>query len=615
MEQTLVFATIGLALVLFAWGRFRHDVVAMFSLLVLVLAGIVDPGEAFEGFANPAVVSVAAVLVVGHALERTGFVELIGHALLRAGRGLTLQILLLCLLVCIASAFMNNIGALALFMPVAVHITRKAGHPPSYVLMPLAFSSLLGGLITMIGTPSNLIVAGYRRGAAGAAFGIFDFAPVGAGVAVAGIAFLVLVGWRLLPRRDARKPADRRFGIDSYLTEVAIPETSPLVGTPVVDLGPMTESRVRVAAVVREVGPGTEEPVGAAPSHYFGRGHTPLRPRKRILSPNEELTAEAGDVLVLEADTESLGDLMLKTKCRFAGDENPTDPDDRRTNLSTVEAVVLPDSPVARRTAAGVHLRARFGLNLLAVARRDVRRGQRLRSVVLQAGDVLLLRGPADVLDERIAAMGCIPLADRELVLERPGTIVPTLAIFAVSVVLVVTGLLPIHISFVLAALVMVVAGVLPFEELYRGIDWPVVVMLGAMLPIGVALEETGGVDTIVGIMMRPAGGLSAPVLMGVTLVITMLLSAVINNAATVVLMAPVGIGIALRLDVSVDPFLMAIAVGAACSFLTPVAHQSNTLVMGPGGYRFIDYVRVGLPLSIVSAAVAVPLIGIVWPF
>ncbi|WP_094227472.1 SLC13 family permease [Methanolobus psychrotolerans] len=588
MEQIIVFVTLLLALILFVWGRFRHDIVAVICLLFLVITGIISTEEAFSGFSHPAVITVATVLIVSSGLQNAGIIDVIGKWMMKIGDNLNLQIIVLTVLVCVSSAFMNNVGALAILMPVAIHIARKNGHSPSHILMPLAFGSLLGGMITLIGTPPNIIIAAFRAEELGQPFGMFDFTPAGAGVALAGMLFIITIGWRLLPARHCESSAEERFHIKDYITEVLITENSKIKDTSIRDLNEIMGTDIRILGFIRN--------------------------NQRIHAPNWKKILKEDDILIIEANSDNLKEFIDQTRTELVGEDELLKEEVSSEDISIAEVVVMPNSPIINKTASRMKMRSSYEVNLLAIARKDKQIMQRIDHVRFNAGDVLLLQGHADMLDDTISIMGCLPLADRGFSIGKPKNIALALGIFGFSIAMIVAGLLPVQIAFTLAAILMVITGVLSVRDIYTSIDWPVIVLLGAMLPVGAALETTGGAELMADQILMAGGTLPIWATLTVLIVITMVLSGVINNAATVVLMAPVGIGIANGLNVSMDPFLMTIAIGASCAFLTPIGHQSNTLVMGPGGYNFSDYLRMGLPLSILIVLVAIPLILLFWP-
>lgn len=588
MDQIIVFATLGLALVLFAWGKLRHDIVSIICLLILVLAGIVPAAESFAGFAHPAVITVAMILVVSKGLQNSGLIDSIGHQVLRLGNNVTLQIAALCGIVCIASAFMNNVGALAILMPVAIHIAGKSGYSPSIVLMPIAFASLLGGMTTLIGTPPNIIVSTFRAETMGAPFGMFDFSPVGAGVAIVGLAFITFIGWRLIPKRVSEKGEKERFRIEDYITEVYITEESKLNGLQLSEIKTATKTDIQVLSIVRD---------------------------KRLLyAPAAATVLLADDILSIESDADTLKTFLTVSKTTLVGKEALSAKAAGAENIASVEAVIMANSPILRQTASGMRMRTRYGVNLLAISRQDQRIRKRLDKVEFMAGDVLLLQGDSVEIYDRLSDMGCLPLADRGFTLGQPKKVILALAIFSLALALIISGLVQVQVAFTIAAVLMVLSKMIPLREIYTSIDWPVIVLLGALLPVGAALESTGGAELIAGQILHLAPRLPLWGMLAVVLIVTMTLSDVINNAATVVLMAPISLNVAKGLGVSPDPFLIAVAVGASCAFLTPIGHQSNTLVMGPGGYKFTDYWRMGLPLEILIVLIGVPLIMFFWP-
>jgi di/tricarboxylate transporter len=590
LDQTIVFGILAATLALFVWGRWRYDVVAMVALLATLLTGVLPMERAFEGFAHPAVITVAAVLVISRALQQAGLVDLIVRVLAPFKGRPTMQLIVQTAIVAVLSAFMNNVGALALMLPVALRQAYRDGYSPAIALMPLAFGSILGGLATLIGTPPNLLVSTFRARAVGEGYGMFAFAPVGGAVALAGVAFVALIGWRLLPRdRRAAPDPEKVFDIAEYVTELRLPDDSALAGSTVREVEALADADVRVIGIVR--------------------GGT----RRLVPRPYERL--EGGDVLVVEADTTaikavvSVSDLLLEEEKAISRD------DLRNDEVTLSEVIVPPRSRLQGRSATTLRLRTVHGVNLLAIARHGTRLKRRLADITLQPGDVLLLQGPSERVGDAIAEFGLLPLAERAVAVTRPRRLVLSTAIFAAAIVAAAVGALPVHVAFAAAAVALTVLGVLGRDEPYQAIEWPVIVLLGAMIPVGTALEATGGTGLIADAVLALTGGLG-PVWVLVTLmVMTMMLSDVVNNNATAVLMAPLAIDLARRMEVSLDPLLMAVAIGASCAFLTPIGHQSNTLVLKPGGYRFTDYWRMGLPLEIVIVAVSVPLILVVWPW
>jgi len=611
-EQLIVFGVLAATLVLFVWNRWRYDLVALAALLACALTGVVPPEEVFAGLGHPAVISVAAVLVLSRGLLNAGVVDSVARRLMQVGERPWAQVAALTGIVALSSGFMNNVGALALFMPVAIWMSRQSGRSPSYLLMPLAFGSLLGGTLTLIGTPPNLIIAGYRAEAGEAPFGMFAFLPVGAAVTVAGVLFIALLGWRLVPRRQEQEGNGDLFEISAYLTEVRVPEGCKYAGRTLHALigAVQDEADVQVIALIR----GDE--------------------RQRMPSTYEVL--REGDILLVEADSDSLKALLDVTGVELAADveeqENKAHDEQeaaeqaveqekaeknhksRHGELTLAEAIVSPGSMLVGTSASGLDLRERHGVNVLAVARQGQRLRQRLGEIRFAAGDILLLQAREDALQSSLNSLGCLPLASRGLSITTPRNVMLASAIFAITLASIAFGLLPAATALVTGALVMILVGLIPLGRIYESIDMPVIVLVAAMLPVGQALETTGGSQLIADALLELGQSLPAAATLALLMVAVMLISNVVNNAAAAVLAAPVAISLARGMDASVDPFLMAVAIGASCAFLTPIGHQSNTLVMAPGGYRFGDYWRLGLPLSILVVLCAVPAILWIWP-
>lgn len=591
IEAIIVFAVLFLALILFVWGRWRYDVVALLALLAVTVTGIIPGDQAFAGFGHPAVITVAAVLVVSRGLTNSGVVDAIAHRLGRAGDSPAAQVAVLTALVTFLSGFMNNVGALALMMPVSIRMARRHGHSPSIFLMPVAFGSLLGGLTTLIGTPPNIIIATFRAGNGQEAFRMFDFTPVGLGVALAGMLFIILIGWRLVPVRKGRALRRDMFEIERYVTEVRVPQESALVGRSLSNIPLTADTEVVVVGLVRG-----DTPV-AAPSSY-----------EAVL---------AGDILIVEARTEDLKTFTNRLDLELVGDldQDVTQEVLQSDAIRIIEAVVRPESLMVGETVRSLNLRQQYGVNLLAISRQGARAHTRLGRVRIQAGDVLLLQGPRGTFGEVLSSLGALPLAERGLSLGRPRRIFLSVGIFGAAIVTAAVGLVPVQVAFIAASLVMIMTNLLTLAEAYESIDWSIIVLLGAMIPVGQALEVSGGADLIANqVLYLAQRGVSPAATLVLVLVGTMFLSDLINNAAAAVLMAPIAVTIAEGLGASADPFLMCVAIGASCAFLTPIGHQSNTLVMGPGGYRFGDYWRMGLLLEIVIVLTSIPLILRFWP-
>ncbi|MGD9026769.1 MAG: SLC13 family permease [Methyloceanibacter sp.] len=587
LDQSIAFGTLLFAFALFLWGRFRYDVVAMMALLAVTLTGLIPFDQAFSGFAHPAVITVAAVLVLSRALQNAGIVDVIVRLLSPLRGSETQQISSQAGLVAILSSFMNNVGALALMLPVALRNAYRDGYAPAKSLMPLAFASLLGGMVTLIGTPPNLIVAGFRETETGTPFGMFDFAPVGLAVAVAGLAFIIFVGPRLLSS-DRRGATDDALDVGDYLAEARVQKSGKAWGKTVQEVEALVDGEARIVGLVQ----GT----------------------KRQVAPAASKKLHARHVLILEGEPDAIKELVDAGGLKLLNSEGLSAERLESDQVELAEAVIKPGSRLEGKTPTALTLRRDYGINLLGIARHGRRVHTRLGKIRLQIGDVLLLQGPSDTMASTLAELGCLPLAERSLTIGRPRRLLWAAVIFALAIAATVSNLLPAQVAFAAGAVGVVIAGIVRPTEIYESIDWPVIVLLGAMIPVGQALEVTGSAALVADGMVALGSNFAPVFMIALLLVGTMFISDAINNNATAVLMAPIGFELATRLEASPDPFLMAVAVGASCSFLTPIGHQSNTLVMAPGGYLFGDYWRLGLPLQVVIAVVAVPMIMIVWP-
>ena len=587
-EQGILFAVIAAAMVLFVWGRWRYDIVAILALLVVVYAGIVDSHDAFAGFGHPAVITVAAVLVIGQALQVSGVVDYLVRFLAPARGSTVRQIAATGALASALSAFMNNVGALALMLPVTVRNAYMAGRPSSLVLIPLSFATLLGGLVTLIGTPPNIVIASFREEAVGVPFKMFDFTPVGLAVAVVGLLYLATIGWRLVPRdRQGESEARDLFRIKAYITEARVPEKSPLVGEPVRKVEQLCDNEISVMAIYRG--------------------------RRRLLAPAGVERLWRNDVLILEGDPAALEPLLDGSKLEQTGRKDFSDEDLKSDEIRLVEAVLMPNSPIEGRSMRGLRMHDRYGVNLLAVAREGMAPRASLGSIRFRTGDVLLLQGERNTLQQALSAMMCLPLADRGLRVPRQRPIHVPLAVFGAAIAAAALGLVPVQIAFVTVVATLVLFGTLSLREVYESVEWPVILLLGALIPIGEALQSTGGTALIAGVVVGLAGEVPTWAMVALLMIVSMLLSDLIHNTPTAVLMAPIAVSIGQALGLPIDAFLMAVAVGSASPYLTPIGHQSNTLVMAPGGYRFSDYARVGALLDVLIVVTAVPMIMWVW--
>jgi di/tricarboxylate transporter len=590
LPQIEALAIVAGMLVLFVTDRLRYDLVAAIALSAAVLTGVVPAKKAFDGFSNSVIIIIASVLVISRAVAVSGVIDHAMRRLLRVLDSTTLQIATLTAAVSLMSAFVKNVGTLGVFMPVAIQAAERRNRPVSRYLMPLAFGSLVGGTITQIGTSPNLLISAVRQQVMGKPYHLFDFTPVGLPLTCAAVAFLS-IGWRLLPTNRRGQPtAEKRFAIEDYTSEALLPEESPLVGKTVAELETLADGEVTVAGIIREE------------SHHY--------------VPRRNWTLDAGDILVLEGDPTALQPLVDQAKLKLLGAEEiaALKPRDKDDELETAEAVIAPDSLLIGNTPRDLRLRQDFEINLLALSRAGERATTRLANSRFSPNDILVLQGRQRQLSRALTELGLIPLAERNLALGRPrGRWLPLLILLAAMFAMAM-GAVEIEVGFFLAATLIVLLRLIPAREAYNAVEWPIIVMLGCLIPVGEALNNTGAAKLMADGLTVLATHLPDYLAVGLIMVVSMLVTPLLHHAAAVLLMGPVAAAVAKNLGLGVDPFLMAVAFGAASDFLTPIGHQNSTLVMGPGGYRFSDYWRLGLPLSILVAVFGTWLILLAWP-
>jgi di/tricarboxylate transporter len=587
-DQGLAFAIVIGAMALFVWGRPRYDMVACLALLASVAAGLVKPDQAFSGFSDDIVVIVGSALVVSAAIAQTGVPEVALQRISRHVHSVRLQLVVLVATVTVLSAFVKNVGALAIMIPLAFQMAKRSGASPSCFMMPMSFGALLGGLMTQIGTSPNIIVSQARDEIVGTPFTMFDFTPVGAALAVAGLLFLMF-GYRLLPVRTRTTVSlDEALAVKKYVTEAEVTETSPMAGKTISDLQERAQGEGKVIAI--------------------------LKPDDTRVTPLPDAKLSVGDTLILEGDPHALERIVSAGKLKLESGHRVPEATQPQAEISSIEAVIGASSPLIGLSAQASLLFERFGVNLLAVSRTGQRLTERLGTITLQLGDVIVLQGNLADMPERLKALHCLPLAERTLQLGKARrTLLPILILIA-AMATTALGILPVSIAFFSAAVLMVLAGAIPIRQIYQTVEWPIIIMLGALIPVSEALRTTGGADLIAGWLSELARDMPAYGALALILAAAMLVTPFLNNAATVLVMAPIAVSFSAALDYRPDAFLMAVAIGAGCDFLTPIGHQCNTLVMGPGGYRFGDYARLGAPLSLLVIAVAVPALLLVWP-
>ncbi|AMK18487.1 MULTISPECIES: SLC13 family permease [Sphingobium] len=587
LPQWLSVATLAGMMALFLWGRFRYDVTAVIALLAALLIGVVKPADAFKGFADDIVIIVGSALVISAAVRRSGAIEIALGFLSRRVKSVRSQLLVLTGSVGVSSALVKNVGALAMLMPAAFQMAKKNGANPSVFLMPMSFASLLGGLMTLVGTSPNIIVSRVREEMTGEPFGMFDYFPTGFGLLLVGLIFLRFA-YRLLPRnRRAAPTMGEALNISGYVTEASVPEGSEAIGQTIAEFTERHDNQIAVMSLLRGDMQGT-------------------------VHPNVHLRQD--DILILSGEPDALERVIARDSLSLTGEGKAMAEGHERDEIGVIEAVVTTDSALIGRTAGRLSLRERFGVNLIAISRAGEHLTRKIGQIVLQAGDVIVMQGPVALLPDRLRQLGALPLAAREMQLGKSNRGWLPILVLAIAMIATATGLVPVAVAFFAAAGVVVIAGALPVGEAYEAVEWPILIMLAALIPVSESLQTTGASDVIATGLAHAAATLPPWGAVALILVSAMAVTPFLNNAATVLVMAPIAAVFANDLGYRPEAFLIATAIGAGCDFLTPIGHQCNTLVFGPGGYRFSDYARLGAPLSLIVVLVGTPLILWTWP-
>ena len=587
-DQTILFSLVGLIFIFLIWGRVRYDVTAFAALVLAFLTGVVPKELVFSGFGHPAVIIIALVLIVSRGLSHSGAIELLARQVVDSSRSLARHIGIMAVISATLSTIMNNVAALALLMPVDMQVAQHGKRSPALTLMPLSFASILGGMVTLIGTPPNIIIATFRENALGEPYRMFDFAPVGLVVAIVGVLFVSLVGWRLIPVERGKHDSAQELGdLQKYISNAKVPEKSKSIGKALNDLDSFAdESDVNILGLVRR----GKRLVGTA--------------RRQILRKN--------DLVVLEGGPDAIDQFVGAAALEHVGAKKHDSITAEAVAL--VEVVVPVGAMVVGRTAMEVRLLTRRSVTLLGISRKGQRIREQVRKAPIKAGDVLLLLGPEEQLPYVVDWLGCLPLAERGLEIIQRSKAWAAVAIFAIAIIAASIGL--VYLPLALAAVVVTYAAlrIVPLSQIYDSVEWPVIVLVGSMIPIGAALEASGGTTLVANTIVDWTAGLPTVAVLTILMIVTMTLSDILNNVATALIAAPIGVDIANRLNANPDAFLMAVAVAASCAFLTPIGHKNNTIIMGPGGYKFSDYWRMGLPLEILVVLVGIPMILLVWP-
>ena len=587
-EQILLVAIFCLLFSLLLWGKFRYDLVAFSILIISVAIGVVPYNNAFDGFAHPATIIVALVLVVSKGLINSGAIFFIGQKISAFGKSLWGHISIIGFIGAILSAFMNNVAALALLMPIDINKARASNWPPRKTLMPLSFATILGGMATLIGTPPNIIISGIRYEHTGEPFKMFDFFPVGGITAIIGLAFVALIGWRLIPKTSQNDDAGKELmEIASYVSNLTVSQNSLILGK---NLHEIYEAAEKCDAAVLGI----------------------IRNSIRIDKGSRNLKIRENDQLIIDATPESLDEFrsIQKLEFPFKKDRILAESD----NYIPIEVVVTDTSRLLNTSAIKVGLAWRKATVLLGISRKGRPIRKQIRRTIIREGDMLLILVPKESLNEVINWIGCLPLAARGLNIRDTSKMTAALSIFFVGLIVASVGLLKLPIVLGLVIILYCLTKIVPPREVYSSVEWPVIILLASVIPLGAALESNGTTEIIVQILTKYASSMEPWLIIAIIMIITMTLSDILNNTATTLVIAPISIQLAQTLNLNTDTFLMAVAVSASCAFLTPIGHKNNTIILGPGGYRFGDYWRMGLVLEVLIIITSIPLLLIFWP-
>ena len=625
LDQLAISLILFITFALFVKGKWRYDIVSIISLFLLVLFDkilgsessnlVLNINEIFNGFSHPAVITVAAVLVISQAMKNSGVIDFLARHIKPLTKNKEMHISSMSGIIAVLSGFMNNVGALALMLPVTLKTAWEQNRSPGILLMPIAFASILGGMITMIGTPPNIIISSIREEQqqlilshaknnegfqnyvtqffgsdfTPSPFTLFDFTPVGSIIALIGVLFIALIGWRLIPKSVQRKPKSQSlFSIDEYVAEISIPSDSKLIGLTIHEANQITGDKLTIFRKINN--------------------------KKKAEKVDLNLTIKATDSFLVMADPADLKEIMGEYIFNLSKEIQDRLDLLKIENSAFMEVVITPDSPLVGRTRTYLRRRSSNRVTLMAIARQNKPIHRRLGNIEFCIGDVLLIQSDEVSLSNIIITLNLLPLADRDINVGSATKAAYGSAVFMGAISLSVFGVFPITISFILAILIYIFSGLLPLKDLYKSIDWPIIVLLGAMIPLSDALQNTGTTSLIANQVTNLTQDLPAWLVIGLIMIITMCLSDIINNAATALIMGPISVSIAVSMGLSMDPFLMSVAIGASCAFLTPIGHQCNALILGPGGYRFGDYWKLGLPLEILIVLIGTPTIIYFWP-
>ena len=585
-DQIVILGLLTLMVGLFIWGRWRYDAVSLGVLSSFVLFGYIQPEKAFSGFSHPAVITVALVLLISKGLERSGFIAVLGRKLQVYANSEIQFMISITFFAAVLSSFMNNIGAMAMLLPITLGICQKMNWNPSKFLIPLSFASILGGMNTKIGTPPNIIISEFRKDYVEKDFAFFDFSFTGVPVSILGILFIAFIGWRFIKLRPINSENNPLIELEDYLVEMVITKNSILIDKRALDFRNELDTDTALIGQIDENG------------------------KKIEIHGNQKLYE--GQILIMKINPDMVADIQQEFGLDIDSENDLTSIDD----LGGIEAIIVPKSRLIGRKYQYFKRLVGRELSLLGLWRRGLKFRFRLSNEIFKVGDVLLIanRGEKNNIAEKLELAGLMPLWQREFdVVRDPTKIFIAFGLFTICLLLVIFNYVPIVVAFLICVIGFVSSKLLTGEGVYRHIDWPVVILLAAMIPIGNTLISYGITDSVSGYLAGLSSAIDYVWLIVLIMIITMFLSDIINNAATAVIMAPLAVSLAEKINQPIEPFLMSVAIGASCAFLSPIGHQCNTLVMAPGNYKFGDYWKVGLPLEILIILISVPAIVFYW--
>ena len=588
LDQTLLILIFVFLFGFLLWGKLRYDLVAFTSLVTGVLVGVVPYENAFDGFGHPATIIVALVLIVSKGLINSGAIYFIGQKISQFGKSIWKHISVIGLIGAILSAFINNVAALALLMPIDINKARNSNWTPKATLMPLSFATILGGMATLIGTPPNIIISGIRHEYSGETFKMFDFLPVGGITALTGLIFISFIGWRLIPKSSSSEDAGKELiEIATYVSNLVVTKNSSVVNKKLFEIYSEAEKfDVAILGVVRK--------------------------DIRIDKGSKNIELQVNDQLLIDATPEELDEFRSLLKLDFPFNKNKILAESE--NFIPCEVAVTEESRLVGRTASKVGLGWRKSTILLGISRKGRPIKRQTRKTVIRAGDILLLLIPKETYTDVINWLNCLPLADRGLNITNTNKMKIALLVFFFGLILTSIGIVKLPIILGVVVIIYCLLKIIPIRQVYKSVEWPVIVLLASIIPLGAALETNGTTSLIVNALTNFCIGLEPWLIISLLMILTMTLSDMLNNTATTIVIAPIGIKLAENLHMNPDTFLMAIAIAASCAFLTPIGHKNNTIILGPGGYSFADYWRVGLPLECLILAVSVPTLLFFWP-